>query len=257
MAERWRAGEVLNEPQAEQAEQAPPPPPEAILRLEHVHKRYRSPGEVIDAAHDVSLSVHTREVVALFGPSGSGKTTLLMLAAGLLSPDSGRVLFQGRDLSALSRRQALAFRRTELGFVYQSFNLATGLTAEENAALPLLLRGIGHRPARARAREALAQVGLEHRVGHTPARLSGGEQQRVAIARALIGEPTLILADEATGNLDSETGAAVLDLLSTLPRQRGAAVILVTHDASAARRADRVLSMRDGRLSHVRERIER
>jgi putative ABC transport system ATP-binding protein len=248
MAERELAEEAI----AEQSR-----PPETILRLEGVSKRYRGPGEVIDAAHDVSLSVHARELVALFGPSGSGKTTLLMLAAGLLAPDSGRVIFQGRDLGKLSRRQALAFRRTELGFIYQSFNLAAGLSAEENAALPLLLRGVGHRQARARARQTLTQVGLEHRVGHTPAQLSGGEQQRVAIARALVGDPKLILADEATGNLDSETGATVLELLATLPRQHGAAVILVTHDASAARHADRVLAMRDGRLSHVRERIER
>jgi putative ABC transport system ATP-binding protein len=248
MAESERADEAMLEQ---------PPAPQAMLRLQRVHKRYQSPGEVVHAARDVSLSVHARELVALFGPSGSGKTTLLMLAAGLLAPDSGNVLFEGRDLGALSRRQALAFRRTELGFVFQGFNLAAGLTAEENTAIPLLLCGLGHGQARSRAREALAQVGMEHRATHTPAQLSGGEQQRVAIARALIGEPKLILADEATGNLDSETGAAVLALLSSLPRQRGAAVILVTHDAGAARCADRVLTMRDGRLSETWERIER
>jgi putative ABC transport system ATP-binding protein len=240
MAERLRPGEATI---------ALPLSPEAILRLEHVHKRYRSPGEVVHAAHDVSLSVHARELVALFGPSGSGKTTLLMLAAGLLAPDSGRVLFRGGNLGALSRRQALAFRRTELGFVHQSFNLAAGLSAEENVALPLLLRGLDHRQARQRARAALGEVGVEHRAAHTPTRLSGGEQQRVAIARAIVGEPKLILADEATGNLDTETSEAVLELLAALPRRYGAAVILVTHDAQAARHADRVLSMRDGRLS--------
>jgi putative ABC transport system ATP-binding protein len=219
-----------------------------MLELERVHKRYESPGEVVHAVRDVSLSVRAREFVALFGPSGSGKTTLLLLAAGLLRADGGSVRFAGRDLSSLSRREALAYRRTQLGFVFQSFNLAAGLTAEENAAIPLLLRGVEHRAAHRRARAALAEVGLERRLSHTPEQLSGGEQQRVAIARALVAEPRLVLADEATGNLDSETGDAVLALLGSLPRERGAAVILVTHDARAAGYADRLLTIRDGRL---------
>jgi putative ABC transport system ATP-binding protein len=224
------------------------PPPRALLELSRAHKQYESPGEVIHAVRDVSLSVRAREFVALFGPSGSGKTTLLLLAAGLLRADGGSVRFAGRDLSALSRREALAYRRTQLGFVFQSFNLAAGLSAEENAAIPLLLSGVEHREAHRRARGALAEVGLERRLAHPPERLSGGEQQRVAIARALVGEPRLVLADEATGNLDSETGDAVLALLAALPRSRGAAVILVTHDERAARVADRVLTIRDGRL---------
>jgi putative ABC transport system ATP-binding protein len=221
----------------------------AMLELERVHKRYETPGEVVQAVRDVSMSVRAREFVALFGPSGSGKTTLLLLAAGLLRADSGSVRFEGRELHQLSRRQALAYRRTELGFVFQSFNLAAGLTAEENTAIPLLMAGVAHREAHRRARAALADVGLERRLAHTPDRLSGGEQQRVAIARALVGGPKLVLADEATGNLDSETGDSVLELLAALPRERGAAVILVTHDKRAARYADRVLSIRDGQLS--------
>jgi putative ABC transport system ATP-binding protein len=239
------------------AEQSPGPHP--TLQLQRVSKRYESPGEVIHAAREVSLTVQACDLLALLGPSGSGKTTLLMLAAGLLAPDSGRVLFEGRELSSLTRRQTLAFRRTELGFVFQSFNLAAGLSAEENVAIPLLMRGADHRRARERARAALAAVGLQDRGAHTSDRLSGGEQQRVAIARAIVGEPKLILADEATGNLDSDSGEAILELLCSLPRQRGAAVMLVTHDAGAARRADRVLSMRDGRLSEApaRERVER
>ncbi|HTB50281.1 MAG TPA: ABC transporter ATP-binding protein [Solirubrobacteraceae bacterium] len=227
----------------------PEPPP--VLELEGAHKRYASPGEMIYAVRDVNMRVYAREFVALFGPSGSGKTTLLLLAAGLLRADGGSVRFDGRDLSTLSKRKALAYRRTELGFVFQSFNLAAGLTAEENTAIPLLLRGVDHREARRRARAALDEVGLTRRSAHTPERLSGGEQQRVAIARALVGEPKLILADEATGNLDSETGATVLELLGALARERGAATILVTHDAGAVRYADRVLSIRDGRLSEV------
>jgi putative ABC transport system ATP-binding protein len=219
-----------------------------MLELERAHKRYQTPGEVVHAVRDVSLSVRSGEFVALFGPSGSGKTTLLLLAAGLLRADGGSVRFAGRELGALSKREALAYRRTQLGFVFQSFNLAAGLSAEDNVAIPLLLRGGKHREARRRARAALAEVGLQRRLRHTPERLSGGEQQRVAIARALVGEPRLLLADEATGNLDSETGDAVLSLLAALPRERGAAAILVTHDERAAQRADRVLAIRDGRL---------
>jgi putative ABC transport system ATP-binding protein len=220
-----------------------------MLELERARKYYASTGETIHAVDEVSMSVAAGEFVAIFGPSGSGKTTLLLLAAGLLRTDSGSVRFEGRDLAALSRGEALAYRRTKLGFVFQDFNLAAGLTAEENAALPLLLRGARHREAHERALRALEDVGLARRRTHTPDRLSGGEQQRLAIARALVGEPKLILADEPTGNLDSATGNAVLELLSALPREHGAAVVLVSHDARAARVADRVLGMRDGRLA--------
>jgi putative ABC transport system ATP-binding protein len=219
-----------------------------MLELKATSKHYASPGEVIHAVEQVSMSVRAREFVAIFGPSGSGKTTLLLLAAGLLRADSGSVRFEGRDLASMSKSEVLAYRRSKLGFVFQNFNLTAGLTAEENVAVPLLLRGIGHRQARDRALAALDDVGLRRRAAHTPDRLSGGEQQRVAIARGLVGEPKLILADEPTGNLDSDTGDAVLELLSALPRQRGAAAILVTHDARVARYADRVLAMRDGRL---------
>jgi putative ABC transport system ATP-binding protein len=229
----------------------PRPRGSALLELRGVCKLYESPGEVIHAVEDASMNVQERELVALLGPSGSGKTTLLLLAAGLVCADEGSVHFEGRDLARLTKREALAHRRTKLGFVFQNFNLTAGLTAEENVAVPLLLRGVAHGEARRRARAAVAEVGLERRREHAPARLSGGEQQRVAIARALVGEPRLILADEATGNLDTDTGDAVLELLAGLPRERGAAVILVTHDARATRHADRVLAMRDGRLSEL------
>ena len=220
-----------------------------MLELEHACKYYASPGKPIHAVDDVSMSVYTREFLAIFGPSGSGKTTLLLLAAGLLRADSGCVLFEGRDLTALAKKEVLSYRRTKLGFVFQSFNLTAGLSAEENVAIPLLLRGVGHREARQRSLGALEDVGLLRRSRHTPDELSGGEQQRVAIARALVGEPKLILADEPTGNLDSETGDEVLELLVALPRERGAAAVLVTHDTRVARYADRILGMRDGRLT--------
>ena len=223
----------------------------ALLELDGVSKRYESIGETVHAVEDVNMSVRERELVALLGPSGSGKTTLLLLLAGLLRADGGSVRFQGRDLASFTKSEALAYRRTKLGFVFQDFNLSAGLSARENVCVALLLRGVSHGEAHRRAREALARVGLERRLDHTPERLSGGEKQRVAIARALVGEPKLILADEATGSLDTETGDVVLELLAALPREHGAAVVLVTHDVRATRHADRVLSMRDGRLAEV------
>jgi putative ABC transport system ATP-binding protein len=220
-----------------------------MLELERACKNYASPGGAIHAVDDVSITVSAPELVAIFGPSGSGKTTLLLLAAGLLRADSGSVRFEGKDLATLTKREMLSYRRTKLGFVFQSFNLVAGLTAWENVAVPLLLRRVPHRQARRRSLAALDDVRLGHRPDHTPVELSGGEQQRVAIARALVGEPRLVLADEPTGNLDTETGDAMLDLLSALPREHGAATVLVTHDARVTRYADRVLGMRDGRLT--------
>lgn len=219
-----------------------------MLELEHVHKSYSSPGEKIHAVDDVSMTVEAIEFVAIFGPSGSGKSTLLSLAAGLIAPDSGSVRFEGTDIGSLPKRETLAYRRTKLGIVFQNFNLTAGLDAEENVAIPLLLRRVDRSEARKRAREALDDVGLSRRAGHTPDRLSGGEQQRVAIARALVGKPKLILADEPTGNLDSATGNEVLELMSAMAREYEAAAIVVTHDPSVAGFADRVLGMRDGHL---------
>jgi putative ABC transport system ATP-binding protein len=220
-----------------------------MLELERACKRYTTPGGCIQAVDDVSIDVSSGEIVVIYGPSGSGKTTLLLLAAGLVRADSGHVRFEQRDLAALSRKEILAYRRTRLGFVFQSFNLVAGLTAVENVAMPLLLSGNDHRPSHMRALEALDRVGLLPRASHIPAKLSGGEQQRVAIARALVGEPKLILADEPTGNLDTETGESVLELLSTRSRERATATILVTHDASVSAYADRVIGMRDGKLT--------
>jgi putative ABC transport system ATP-binding protein len=222
-----------------------------MLEFERARKHYASPGGVVHAIDGVCMSVSAGEVVAIYGPSGSGKTTLLLLAGGLLRADAGCVRFEGRDLATLSRHEILSYRRSKLGFVFQSFNLIAGLTAAENVAIPLLLRGLDHRRAHQRALQALEQVDLVGRAGHVPARLSGGEQQRVAIARALVGDPRLVLADEPTGNLDSETGDGVLDLLSALSRERGAATILVTHDPRVSPYTDRVIGMRDGRLTEA------
>ena len=221
----------------------------ALLELTRARKYYASPGGLIHAVDDVSVSVIEHELVAIVGPSGSGKTTLLLLAAGRLAPDQGSVRHGGRDLATLSKREMLAHRRANVGIVRQGFDLIEGLTAAENVAVPLWLRGVDHADARRRALQALDDVGLSARAEHIPSRLSGGEQQRTAIARALVGDPQLIFADEPTGNLDSETGDDVLERLSVLPRARGAATVLVTHDTRIAAAADRVLEMRDGKLT--------
>jgi putative ABC transport system ATP-binding protein len=220
-----------------------------MLELERACKRYASPSGSIRVLDDVSMRVRGGEIVVICGPSGSGKTTLLLLSAGLLRPDSGHVRFEQRDLATLSKHDALSHRRTKLGFIFQSFNLLAGMTAVENVAMPLLLGGTNHRDAHFRALAALDRVGLASRGDHIPAKLSGGEQQRVAIARALVGEPKLVLADEPTGNLDTGTGNAVLELLSTWSRERGTATVVVTHDARVSSYADRVFGMRDGRLT--------
>lgn len=219
-----------------------------MLELDDVRKYYPSPGEVVHAVDGVSLSLSPGELVAIQGPSGSGKTTLLLLAAGLLHPDAGQVRFGGQDLSALSEREACDYRRGELGFIFQTFNLIPGMTAVENIAVPLMLGGLTLRQARPGAMAMAEVVGLEKRADHLPSRLSGGERQRVAIARALVCEPRLVLADEPTGNLDTQRGNQVLSLLAGLAREREVAVILVTHDARAAGYADSVHILRDGQL---------
>jgi putative ABC transport system ATP-binding protein len=204
--------------------------------------------EPVRAVDGVSLHVAPGELVALYGPSGSGKTTLLLLAAGILAPDAGRVLFDGQDLAALSPTERALHQRHHLGIVYQQDHLVAGVPAVDNAAVKLLADRIGLAEARRKAIPWLERVGLGARLDHTPAQLSGGERQRVAIARALVNEPRLILADEPTGNLDTRRGAEVLELLAAICRARTVGALLVTHDPRAAAIADRVLELRDGKL---------
>jgi putative ABC transport system ATP-binding protein len=213
-----------------------------------VCKYYRTPGEVVVALHDVSLAVEPGEVIAVMGPSGSGKSTLLLLAGALLIPDEGVIRFRGRDLNAMSEHERASYRRSNIGFIYQDSNLFPGMSALDNVALPLRLNGVGWRDSERRAGALLDGVELSHRAGFLPARLSGGERQRVAVARALAIGPGLVLADEPTGNLDTARGEEVLSALRGLARDRDAAVILVTHDAQAAGRADRVFDLTDGSL---------
>jgi putative ABC transport system ATP-binding protein len=218
------------------------------VRLENVVKRYGRGETAVRAVAGVSLAVAPREFVAIVGPSGSGKSTLLHLMAGLDLPDAGDVFIGGQSLAALSDDAVTVLRRRQIGIVFQFFNLLPMLTAEENVALPLVLDGERLRAARPRARAMLERVGLGHRARHRPDQLSGGEMQRVAIARALVTEPLVLLADEPTGNLDSHTGEEILALVRAMAERHGQAVVMVTHDARAAARAQRVLAMRDGRV---------
>jgi putative ABC transport system ATP-binding protein len=221
----------------------------SALDLQGVVKEYAGPTETVRAVDDVSLTVTTGEMVALYGPSGSGKSTLLMLAAGLLRPDGGVVRFLGRDVDAMSADELSGYQRRELGFIYQSAHLMAGVPAVENAAIKLLADRVSLHDARSTAIPWLERVGLTQRLAHTPEQMSGGERQRVAIARALVNGPKLILADEPTGNLDTRRGGEILSLLAAISREQQAAVLLVTHDPQAAAIADRRYTMRDGKLS--------
>jgi putative ABC transport system ATP-binding protein len=221
---------------------APPP----RLELRQVTTRLRSGERELVVVDRVDLAVAAGEFLAVLGPSGSGKSTLLGLAAGLDRPSAGEVLLDGRPIQDLSENDLAVLRRGRVGFVFQSFQLLGNLTALENVLLPLELAGRAR--AVETAREMLAAVGLAERGHHYPAQLSGGEQQRVALARAFAAEPELLLADEPTGNLDGVTGAVVLELLVRLRAERGATLVLVTHDPEVASRADRRIHLRDGRI---------
>ena len=201
----------------------------------------------VDILRGIDLDIPRGQFAAIMGPSGSGKTTLLGLLAGLDSPTSGRVMLDGEDITKLSEDQMAILRGRKIGFVYQSYHLIPTLTAEENVLLPMELAGEEPGDA-ARARDLLDRVGLQDRRDHYPVQLSGGEQQRVALARAFAGRPSILLADEPTGNLDSATGQVVLDLLLALNREQGATLVLVTHEPSVAQCADRRILLRDGLL---------
>ncbi len=216
-----------------------------VLTLDHVSRAHGSGETAVHALRGASLRVAPGELVAIMGPSGSGKSTLLTLAGGLDRPDTGRIVVEGQELGGLDPRELALFRRRRIGYVFQEFNLIPALTAAENVALPRELDGVRARPARREALAVLAELGLDELGDRFPDDMSGGQQQRVAIARALIGDRRLVLADEPTGALDSETGEAVLRLL----RGRcdaGAAGVLVTHEARHAGWADRVVFLRDG-----------
>ena len=215
-----------------------------MLEARELTKEYQSGERRLSVLRDVSFTVPDGAFVAIVGPSGSGKTTLLGLLAGLDVPSSGTVVLDGADMSRMSEDQRAKLRGEKVGFVFQSFQLIPTLTALENVQVPLELRGEDGAPAR--SRELLTRVGLGDRSHHFPNQLSGGEQQRVAIARAFSNSPRLLFADEPTGNLDSDTGAHIVELLETLNRESGTTIILVTHDLNLAHRAQRIIRLADG-----------
>ncbi len=217
-----------------------------MIRVRSLSMRLASGGRAVDVLTDVSLEVPAGQFLAIAGPSGSGKSTLLGLIAGLDRPTAGRIEVDGVVVTELGEDALARFRRDHVGYVFQSFHLVPTLTALENVAVPLELGGDAD--AEARARALLAEVGLAERAHHYPVQLSGGEQQRVAVARALARRPPLLLADEPTGNLDSATGKQIIDLLVGANRRLGRTLVLVTHDPALAGHADRVITLRDGRI---------
>lgn len=220
-----------------------------MLELEDLVKHYPSGGgEIVRALDGVSMSLGAGELVALYGPSGSGKTTLLNIVAALIPPDAGRVTVNGRTVSGLSSREAAQYRRTEVGYVSQSLDLLPGVPAIDNAALKLLGMKISSREARRRAAPLMKRLGLAQRLTHRPDELSAGERQRVLIARALSTGPSIVLADEPTGSLDTKRSREVLSLLTEICGEQEVAMLLVTHDPQAAAFADRVHSLTDGQL---------
>jgi putative ABC transport system ATP-binding protein len=216
-----------------------------LIQLEDVTKVYQMGDVQVRAVRGISLRVSQGEFVAIMGASGSGKSTLMNMVGCLDRPTSGKYLLEGREVSHLSRDELAAIRNRTVGFVFQSFNLLSRTTALENVELPLVYAGLSRRERHKRAAEALRRVGLGDRIEHHPNQLSGGQQQRVAIARALVGNPKLILGDEPTGNLDSQTSIEVMSLLQELGRS-GITILLVTHEADIARFASRVIMLKDG-----------
>ena len=216
-----------------------------ILELKHIRKEFVSGPRTVTALGDVSLRIEEGEMTAVTGPSGAGKSTLLQIMAGLLKPTSGEVKIDGQDLGTLSRKRSAAFRRKNVGYVFQRFNLLPMLTARENIAVPALLDGV--KPSEESLLALAESLGIEDRLDHFPSELSGGEQQRVAIARALVNDPRILFADEPTGNLDSGTTGDVMEVFSRLNRA-GRTILIVTHDPAVAGACRRVLRIRDGEI---------
>ena len=219
-----------------------------MIELVNITKAYQIGAETVKALDSVSLKIDTGEYIAIIGPSGSGKSTMMNVLGCLDKPTSGSYLLNDKDVSKLSERQLAKVRNKNIGFVFQQFNLLGRMTALRNVELPADYGGVSMNVRHKHAISAMEAVGLGNRLRHKPTELSGGQQQRVAIARALVNEPNILLADEPTGALDSKTGREILDLFELLHRERGITVILVTHDPNIARRANRVVSLRDGHI---------
>ncbi|MEM5834833.1 MAG: ABC transporter ATP-binding protein [Candidatus Aenigmatarchaeota archaeon] len=220
----------------------------ALLELQHVTKIYKLDEVEVKALDDINLKIEKNEFLAVTGPSGSGKSTLLHIMGCLDRPTKGRVILEGKDVSSLSDAELARIRGMKIGFVFQFFNLYPTLTALENVELPMVITEKDKNERRKRALELLKAVGMEKRANHLPSQLSGGERQRVAIARALANNPSIILADEPTGNLDSKTGKEIINLLANLQKEEGKTVVIVTHEPTIARYAEKIIYLSDGRI---------
>ena len=229
-------------------------PPAPSIELRGVVRRYKMGSAIVEAVAGLDLTIYRGEFIALMGASGSGKSTLLHMLGGLDQPTAGEIWVEGTDLAKASKRALVEYRRHRIGFVFQSFNLLVQRTALENVEVPMMLSGQPVAARRARARLLLDQVGLSGRLDHRPSELSGGKQQRVAIARALANQPSILLTDEPTGNLDSATGAGVMQLLREL-NAGGLTLIVVTHDPAVAAYADRIVHLRDGQILEIETRL--
>lgn len=219
-----------------------------MVELQNVAKQYEMGETTVRALRGLDLSINDGEFMAIVGPSGSGKSTLMHIVGALDIPDQGRVLLDGKDISDYDENELADLRGNKVGFVFQTFNLIHTLSSLDNVALPLTFHGIGKSEREERAVELLEMVGLGDRLTHKPAELSGGEQQRVSIARALVNEPDILLADEPTGNLDSETGENIMELIKGLNRDHGTTIVVVTHNPRDAGYADRIVNMIDGKI---------
>lgn len=216
-----------------------------MIILDNIKKSYILPSGTVEVLKGITLEVKKGEFISIMGPSGSGKSTLLNIIGCLDRPTSGRYLLDGIDINTLSDNELAEIRNRKIGFVFQSFNLIPRLSAIKNVVLPLLYRGVPFKERNKTAYEMLQKVGLSHRANHLPSELSGGEQQRVSIARALINNPSLILADEPTGNLDSATGHEIIDIFKSIHKE-GATIIMVTHEKSIAEQAEKIITIKDG-----------
>ena len=219
-----------------------------LVEIQHLAKSYTRGGQVVPVLSDITLDIHAGDFTALMGPSGSGKTTLLNLIAGIDKPDSGTLRVGGIDIAALGEGELADWRAAHVGFIFQFYNLMPVLTAYENVELPLILTGLSRSERRERVELTLSVVGLADRMKHYPNELSGGQQQRVAIARAVVGDPTLIVADEPTGDLDRVSAADILAMMQRLNRELGKTIIMVTHDLNAAKAANTIVHLEKGEL---------
>jgi putative ABC transport system ATP-binding protein len=228
---------------------------EAVIVTENLTKDYRADGLVVPAVRGIDLAVRAGEFTAIVGPSGSGKTTFLNLISGLDSPTGGRIWLKDKLLSEMSGNELSDFRRDHIGFIFQAYNLIPVLTVRENIEYIMLLQGVPEEERKERVRKILKEIGMEGFEGRFPPKISGGQQQRVAIARAMVSRPEMILADEPTANLDSETGSELLDMMRTLNRKTGMTFLFSTHDRMVMERADRVIMLHDGRIAKDERRV--